>query len=46
MCGTNLCDQRLTRIIRINKTRTEKCHFTVIANAGNTRNSQLIDIRN
>ena len=27
--GTNLCDWHLTRIICINKTRTEKCHFTV-----------------
>ena len=26
---TNLCDCRLTRIIRINKTRAEKCRFTV-----------------
>ena len=26
---TNLCDRRLTRIIRINKTCVEKCHFTV-----------------
>ena len=26
---TNLCDRRLTRIIRINKTRAEKCRFTV-----------------
>ena len=31
LCGTNLCDQRLTRIIRINKTRAEKCRFTVYA---------------
>ena len=30
LCGTNLCDQRLTRIIRINKTHTEKCRFTVL----------------
>ena len=29
LCGTNLCNQCLTRIIRINKTRAEKCHFTV-----------------
>ena len=27
---TNLCDRRLTRIIRINKTREEKFHFMVI----------------
>ena len=26
---TNLCDRRLTRIIRINKTHAEKCRFTV-----------------
>jgi hypothetical protein len=26
---TNLCDCRLTRKIRINKTRAEKCTFTV-----------------
>ena len=30
LCGTNLCDRRLTRIIRINKKRTEKCCFTVV----------------
>ena len=29
LCGTNVCNQRLTRIIRINKTCTEKCRFTV-----------------
>ena len=29
LCGTNLCDQRLTRIIRINKSHTEICRFTV-----------------
>ena len=29
-CSTNLCDRRLTRIIRINKTRAEKCCFTVL----------------
>ena len=28
-CDKNLCDRRLTRIIRINKTCAEKCHFTV-----------------
>ena len=27
--NTNLCDRRLTRIIRINKTRAEKCRFMV-----------------
>ena len=27
LCGTNLCNQRFTHIIRINKTRTEKCRF-------------------
>ena len=27
---TNLCDRRSTRIIRINKTRTEKCRFMVL----------------
>ena len=26
---TNLCDHRLTRIIRINKTRAEKCRFHI-----------------
>ena len=30
LCGTNLCVQRLTRIIRINKTRAEICRFTVL----------------
>ena len=30
LCGTNLCDWHLTRIIRMNKTRAEKCRFTVI----------------
>ena len=30
LCSTNLCDWRLTRIIRINKTRADKCHFTVV----------------
>ena len=29
LCGTNLCDRRSTRTIRINKTRAEKCRFTV-----------------
>ena len=29
LCGTNLCDRRLIRIICINKTRAEKCRFTV-----------------
>jgi hypothetical protein len=28
---TNLCNRRLTRIIRINKTHAEKCTFTVLA---------------
>ena len=27
---TNLCDRPLTRIMRINKTRAEKCRFTVV----------------
>jgi hypothetical protein len=31
LCETNLCDRRLTRIIRINKTRAEKCTFTVLS---------------
>ena len=30
LCGTNLCDQRLTHIIHINKTRAEKCRFMVL----------------
>ena len=30
LCGTNLCDRRLTHIIHINKTRAEKCRFTVV----------------
>ena len=30
LCGTNLCDWRLTCIICINKTHTEKCWFMVI----------------
>ena len=29
ICGTNLCDRRLTHIICINKTCAEKCRFTV-----------------
>ena len=29
LCATNLCDQCLTRIIHINKTRASKCRFTV-----------------
>ena len=29
LCGINLCDRCLTRIIHINKTRAEKCHITV-----------------
>ena len=29
LCSTNLCDRRLTHIIRKNKTHAEKCHFTV-----------------
>jgi hypothetical protein len=29
LCETNLCDRHLTHIIRINKTRTEKCTFMV-----------------
>ena len=29
LCSANLCDRRLTRIIRINKTRAEKGRFTV-----------------
>ena len=29
LCGTNLCNWRLTRIIRINKTRAEKYRFMV-----------------
>ena len=32
LCGTNLCDQHLTHIICINKTRAEKCRFTVAGN--------------
>ena len=31
LCGTNFCDWHFTRIIRINKTRAEKCHFMVIS---------------
>jgi hypothetical protein len=30
LCETNLCDCHLTRIIHVNKTRAEKCTFTVI----------------
>ena len=30
--GTNLCDLRLTRIIRINKSHAEICTFTVHGN--------------
>ena len=30
LCGTNLCDQRSTRIIRINKCHAEICCFRVI----------------
>ncbi len=30
LCETTLCDHRLTRIIRINKTRAEKCTITVL----------------
>ena len=30
---TNLCNRRLTHIIRINKTRAEKCCFTIPTNA-------------
>ena len=30
LCGTNLCDQRLTRIICIYKSHAEICHFRVI----------------
>ena len=29
LCGTNLCDWRLTCIICINKSHTEICHFMV-----------------
>ena len=29
LCGINLCDRHLTRILHINKTLTEKCTFTV-----------------
>ena len=29
LCSTNLCDRRLTLIIRINKTHAEECRFTV-----------------
>ena len=34
LCRTNLCDQRLTRIIRINKSHREICCFTVIIMQG------------
>ena len=30
---TNLCNRRLTHIIRINKTRAEKCRFMIPTNA-------------
>ena len=30
LCGINLCKQRLTRIIHVNKTCAEKCRFTVL----------------
>ena len=29
LCGTNLCNRCLTRIIRINKSHAEICRFTV-----------------
>ena len=32
LCITNLCDRRLTHIIRINKSHTEICRFMVYAN--------------
>ena len=30
ICGINLCDRRLTRIIHINRTHAEKCRFMVM----------------
>ena len=39
---TNLCDCRLTRIIRINKTRAEKCRFTVLLFFSGGRVSMVI----
>ena len=31
LCGINLCDWRLIRTIRINKSHAEICHFTICA---------------
>ena len=39
LCGTNLCNLCLTRIIRINKSHAEICRFTVI----NSSYSLLLD---
>ena len=30
ICGTNLCDPSLTRIIPTSKSHTQICHFTVL----------------
>ena len=32
LCGTNLCDLRLTRINHINKSHAETCRFMVFGN--------------
>ena len=40
LCGTNSCDQRLTRMIRINKSHTEICRFTVQYSISNHELSQ------
>ena len=38
LCSTNLCDLRLTHIIRINKSHTKICRFTVFR--------QIVDLVN
>ena len=42
--STNLCNRNLTRIIRINKSHAEICHFTVFTSRGSRSLQNLVAI--